>query len=1056
LKAILKARWLIIVLWLAAAVSLFLTAPSMADLVREKGQLSVPDGYTSSRAAEILKEASGGGSGETLHQVALVFHNPDGLSEADKESIKQGIQSLNDRKESLNIDSINEPFTQKELEDTLIAKDGKTIMTALQVSGGQEAVKALPEQVDQILQGVSAEHYLTSEGLINEDTIVSSEEGLKKTEYITVIFILLILFIVFRSFVAPFVPLLTVGLSYIVSQSVVSFLVDRFDFPISTFTQIFMVAVMFGIGTDYCILLISRFKEELTASDDTKTAIVETYRKAGGTVFYSGLAVFVGFIAIGLSKFILYKSAVAVAVGIAVMLLALITVVPFFMAVLGKKLFWPSRGKLEHSENKLWGAAGSFSLKRPWAALLVVAVIVAPFLATYSGKLSFNSLEEIGPSYESVKGFNIISDSFGPGQSMPSTIVIKNDDEMDTAEYMGLAEKISREVEKVEGVSSIRSLSRPTGEQIHDFLIPTQVKTLNEGLTETNDGLAQIQSGLSEAGKQLSENAPKLNEAAAGAKELTKGTAELKAGMNELAQGLKAIEQGIKSGSTGAGEIESGLTQAAQSAKELAGAHAKLLEGYKQLDTGLAALNGGVSGIQEQLGSVAAALKGLEASFSGLETSHPEIIQDMNYQTIKGTVTQTAAGTAELAAGFGQISEQMKGAAAGLSEANKGYAQAAAGQTALANGLQKLAAGIGELKTGLSQAADGQGRIVSQIPSITGGLDQLQGGQQQLADGFGDLTGQLGELTEGLNSSADGLKQITDGLNSAQDYLQQIQDLQDDELSGFFIPQEALENDEMQTVFDTYLSDNRKVMTLDVVLSTNPYSEGALGSVEQIEAAVERAVKDTKLENAEVAIRGITSTNHDLQSISDEDYTRTVILMLSGIFIILVVLLRSIVMPIYLIISLVITYFTSVGVTEMIFVHGLGYSGITWATPFFSFVMLIALGVDYSIFLMARFNENKSWDVKDAILHAMRNMGTVILSAVVILGGTFAAMYPSGVLSMMQIATVVLVGLVLYALVFLPFFVPVMVRIFGRANWWPFTPKERSSESSQPGQHAGM
>ena len=83
-------------------------------------------------------------------------------------------------------------------------------------------------------------------------------------------------------------------------------------------------------------------------------------------MIYSGLAVFVGFATIGLSKFILYKSAVAVAIGIAVMLLALVTVVPFFMAVLGKKLFWPSRGKLEHSENKLWGAAGSFSLKRPW------------------------------------------------------------------------------------------------------------------------------------------------------------------------------------------------------------------------------------------------------------------------------------------------------------------------------------------------------------------------------------------------------------------------------------------------------------------------------------------------------------------------------------------------------------------------------------------------------------------------------------------------------------------------------------------------------------------
>lgn len=1049
MRTILKARWAIIAVWLAAAVALFLTAPPMSELVREKGQIAVPEGYTSSRAAEILKEVSSGEGGETLHQVALVFNKPEGLTDQDKESIRKGLEQITANQEKLGIDSITEPFTQEALADTLVADNGQTIMAALSVSGGEEAVKKLPEEMDTLLKDVSADHYLTSEGLITEDTIVSSEAGLKKSEYITVVFILLILFVVFRSFVAPFVPLLTVGLSYVVSQSIVAFLVDRFDFPLSTFTQIFMVAVMFGIGTDYCILLISRFKEELMKAEDTTSAIIETYRKAGGTVFYSGLAVFVGFVAIGLSKFMLYRSAVAVAVGIAVMLLALVTIVPFFMAVLGKKLFWPSRGSLEHSESRIWGAAGSFSLKRPWAALLLVAVIVVPFLVTYDGKLSFNSMDEIGSGYDSVKGFNIISDSFGPGQSMPGKLVIKNDDRMDSSEYMGLAEKISREVEKVEGVDTVRGLSRPTGEMINDFLIPTQVKTLAQGLDQTGEGLNKIQSGLSEAGRQLSENAPKLDQAVQGAGELSKGTAELKAGIVQLGDGLSRIQEGIESGSAGAGELKSGLAQAAASAKQLADGHKRLLEGYKKLGGGLNSLDGGMAKLQEQLQGVAGALTGLNASFTGLEGSHPELLQDVNYQTIKGTVTKTGEGAQQLAAGLGQISTQLKGAAGGLTEANKGYAEAAAGQTALANGLQQLVDGIGKLQSGLNQAAAGQGQIVGKIPDLTGGLDKLQGGQQQLADGFGQLSGQIGQLTEGLNSSAAGLKQISDGLNSAQGYLDQVQNAQDEELSGFLVPKEALQNAEFQQVFDTYLSGDRKVMTLDVVFAANPYSTEAIGSVDDIQAAVNRAVKGTKLENAEIAMSGVTSTYSDLQTISNEDYTRTVFLMLGGIFIILVLLLRSIIMPVYLILSLMVTYFTAVGVTEAIFVNGLGYSGITWSTPFFSFVMLVALGVDYSIFLMARFNENKTWDVKDAILHAMKNMGTVILSAVVILGGTFASMYPSGVLSMMQIATVVLVGLVLYALLFLPFFVPVMVRMFGRANWWPFSVKEEAGSAGR-------
>ncbi|WP_025699222.1 MMPL family transporter, partial [Paenibacillus forsythiae] len=528
------------------------------------------------------------------------------------------------------------------------------------------------------------------------------------------------------------------------------------------------------------------------------------------------------------------------------------------------------------------------------------------------------------------------------------------------------------------------------------------------------------------------------------------GTSELKSGIAALGDGLTRIQKGIESGSAGAGEIQSGLEQAASSAQQLAAAHKKLLAGYKQIGGGLTALDGGIGQIQQQLSGVAAALAGLDSSFAGLEGSHPELLQDADYRTIKGTVAQTGEGAGRLAAGLGQISAQMKGAAAGLAEANAGYAKAAAGQDALAQGLRKLASGIAQLKSGLNQAAGGQAQIVGKLPSITSGLDELQGGQKQLAQGFGELNGQIGELTKGLSDSAEGLKKITSGLGSAQDYLNEVQAAGDDELSGFFIPAEALKSEDIGQVFDNYLSGDRKVMTIDIVFADNPYSSAAINKVDDILAAVDRAVKGTKLENAEVAMSGVTSTYSDLQSISNADYLRTVMLMLGGIFIILVLLLRSIIMPVYLILSLVLTYFTAMGVTEAVFVNLLGYSGITWTTPFFSFVMLIALGVDYSIFLMARFNENQGWDVKDAMLHAMRNMGTVILSAVVILGGTFAAMYPSGVLSMMQIATVVLSGLVLYALLFLPFFVPVMVKMFGRANWWPFrmkTPEEASDKN---------
>ncbi|MDO7905905.1 MMPL family transporter [Paenibacillus sp. JX-17] len=1048
MRTILKARWGIMALWIVVAVVLMLTAPAMSNLVREKGQTSVPEGYSSTRAAAILDEVAKAEGKKEGSTVALVFYNGNGLTTADKEEAKKAVQSLEGKKESLGIESILDPFSQPELKDKMISENGKTILTSVTILKGDRSVKEMRTDLDQALGDIKVEHYLTGQQLIEEDTVASSEAGLKKSEYITVAFILIILFVVFRSFVAPFVPLLTVGISYIVSQQIVAFLVDRFDFPLSNFTQIFMVAVMFGIGTDYCILLISRFKEELSRREDTWEAIIETYRTAGKTVFFSSLAVLVGFVAIGFSQFILYRSAVAVAVGIAVMVVALLTIVPFFMAVLGKKLFWPARGSLEHKESRTWGAAGAFSFKRPVIALVIVAVITVPFLVTYDGKLSFNSLDEIGDNYDSVKAFNLISDNFGPGESLPGKIVIKNDEKMDNSQYMGLAEKISREVAKVDGVASVRSMTRPTGTGIEDFKVSQQAEQLSKGLGEGTDGLDQIASGLYQASSQLSANTPKLNEAAESAGKLTAGTTELQNGVTQLGSGLEQIEKGIRSGASGAGELRKGLQQAKDSASQLAAANQKLLAAYQQIGKGLNALGPAVGQVQQQLNGAAGALTKLDGSFTNLEGRYPGLAEDRDYATIKGTVTQTGQGLTQLAGGLKQMQSQVNQAASGMAQANAGYAKAAAGQQQLTAGLQQIVNGIGSLEKGLEQAASGQGQIVDKIPAIEQGLGQLAGGQRQIQEGFGQLSGQISQLTTGLNKSVNGLKKVSDGIGSAQDYLNGLQSSSDSELGGFYVPQEALDNKDFQKVFDNYLSADRKVMTMDVVFDYNPYSTEAMDQVPAIQAAVERAVKGTALEQADIAISGVTSTFSDLQNISNKDYTKTVALMLLGTFIVLVLLLRSIVMPLYLILSLVLTYFTAMGVTEWLFVDLMGYSGITWVTPFFGFVMLIALGVDYSIFLMDRFNENKEWDTKDALIHAMKNMGGVILSAAIILSGTFAAMYPSGVLSMMQIATVVLSGLVLYALLFLPFFIPVMVRTFGRANWWPFTPRSDSQQQN--------
>ncbi len=1023
--------------WIAIVVGLLMSAPNMADLVREKGQIKVPDEYSSSLAGKMMDDVrkQEGGGDET--SVALVFHNDKKLSKEDIKEAEKAINLLKDNEKELGITDILTHFNEESLKNQLFSKDGKSILASVTINWNDREPKELRDALYGTLENIKVEHYYTSEWLISEDLITSSQEGLKKTEGITVAFILIVLLLVFRSIVAPIIPLLTVGFTYLASQSIVGFLVDKFDFPLSSYTQIFLVAVLFGIGTDYCILLLSRFKEELSQKESIAEAIIETYRNAGRTVFFSGVAVMIGFAAIGFSQFILYQSAAAVAIGVAILLIALFTIVPFFMAVLGRKVFWPSKKTADHGESKLWGAVGKFSLARPLLALMIVAAICVPFLITYDGELSYNSLEEISGDVNSIKAFNAIADSFGPGESMPTKIVLKNDEKMDSPEYISLAEQISKELEKVDLVDTVRSVTRPTGEPLEDFFVAKQAETLEEGLGEGKEGIDKISSGLNEAGTELSKSEPKLKEATNGIEGLISGTNELQTGLQAVQTNLAKIENGIRQGSAGSDQIKAGLEKSKAGAEEL-------LTGYQQLLGDYQELQGNLNVLTENYQKVGTGLAGLSdgisqangAMFGYIENKYSDLGADQQYQVMKQTINGLQQQLTGLSANVQELNTGLAKINGGMAGANAGFEKAIAGQSGLADGLQQLIAGIEAQASGLNQLADGQGQIVSNIPKLANGLGSLNEGQKQLLAGFGDLGGQIGQLTEGLSQSTEGLNQVSEGLGSAQNYLSGLSGI--GTRDGFYLPDDVLENEDFARVLDVYMSEDRKVMTMDVIFEANPYSNDAIDQVDEIKSAVKRATKDTKLENAVVAVGGVTSTNADLGQLSDQDYSRTVILMLTGISIILVFLFRSIIMPAYIIGSLILTYFTTMAINEAVFVNILGYTGISWAVPFFGFVILIALGVDYSIFLMDRFNEYKNLSVTEAMLLSMKKMGTVIISAAIILGGTFAAMMPSGMLSLVQIAAIVICGLFLFAVIMLPLFIPVMVKNFGEANWWPF------------------
>lgn len=240
---------------------------------------------------------------------------------------------------------------------------------------------------------------------------------------------------------------------------------------------------------------------------------------------------------------------------------------------------------------------------------------------------------------------------------------------------------------------------------------------------------------------------------------------------------------------------------------------------------------------------------------------------------------------------------------------------------------------------------------------------------------------------------------------------------------------------------NAYISPNGHIAKFTTVLRVNPYSMAAINDVSSVEQAAQVALQNSPIHTGTIYATGTTPTQYELNKVSNQDFTRTVTLVLAAIFILLVLMLRSLITPLYIILSLAGTYFASMGLLQTITDHVLGKPGLSWPVPFFVFLLLVALGVDYSIFLMSRFEEEitRGLPPKKAIHVAMRKMGNVIFSAAVIMAGTFGSMMVAGVSSLVEIGISVVIGLLLYFTLFLGFFVPAMAAIVDSGHFWPFT-----------------
>jgi RND superfamily putative drug exporter len=225
--------------------------------------------------------------------------------------------------------------------------------------------------------------------------------------------------------------------------------------------------------------------------------------------------------------------------------------------------------------------------------------------------------------------------------------------------------------------------------------------------------------------------------------------------------------------------------------------------------------------------------------------------------------------------------------------------------------------------------------------------------------------------------------------------------------------------------------DGREVVEIAATLTLSPDSAEALVVVERVRGGV-RAI------SPETLVGGSTATSLDTLDTATRDLWTIIPLVLVVITLILIALLRSVLAPVLLVATTLLSFLATLGLSAVFFNGPFGFPGADPAVPLFAFVFLVALGIDYNIFLSTRIREEALVQgTRPGVLRGLAVTGGVITSAGIVLAATFAALSVIPVLFLLQIAFLVAVGVLIDALLVRSVLVPGLFHDIGQRIWWP-------------------
>lgn len=451
-----KTRWVTLVAWIALAVVLTLFLPSVGDEERNNAPNLPPDS-PSLQAATIIEQYFPGESG---FPALVVWQRAEGLNEQDYGLIANISQQLEEAPLEGQGDLVPLHRLPPPALAQMASEDGSTFVQPLIFQEGLETgllKESLHELQERVKAAADSDPFSVTPGASDELSLrISGPAGIAVdatdlflgADFVllvaTVLLVLVLLLLIYRSPILAIIPLVGVGFAYAVTSPILGWMAREGWILVDSQAIAIMTVLLFGAGTDYCLFFITRFRQELLHDGRRTSALRRSFQGASGAIAMSGFTVVLSLLALLVAKYGAYERfAVPFSLSILVMMTASLTLVPALLSIIGRAAFFPfiprtpeeeqaraaQKGKTYKPRNpeRRWGARiGQLVVSKPWT-VVASCTIVLGLLATFATQISFtyDLLSSFPKDMPSRQGFEQIAKAYTPGELAPVTVVAK-------------------------------------------------------------------------------------------------------------------------------------------------------------------------------------------------------------------------------------------------------------------------------------------------------------------------------------------------------------------------------------------------------------------------------------------------------------------------------------------------------------------------------------------------------------------------------------------------------------------------------------------------------